>query len=271
MKKSILTLVMVTIVLMAITVPIHHEAHAAARAISTPWWTYTNAACNCWRCAPCADPDFTWFGVSTSFCACGPTPAGTRVWAWAWARPAWPPRAAFVSLLWVAWPDWAWGKGVPNGDTVVIRDTLDCYVDTLGGNFLLITQGDMAFYPHQAAEGGWAHAEVSVYERSHERDKAFWGKISINQTGVSAAGDYVGFGHTDWIDAYDTLHVAIYDTATFEYSGILDSLALDMGAHDRASQVPATTPWGLAVLIFLVVGSAIFVLVRIRRKATMAA
>lgn len=172
-------------------------------------------------------------------------------------------------LLYLAPGDWGWGKGEQPADTLIVEDSLTCQIQLLSGNsYELSSEGDMMLYPASIARDAWAHLEASVYEAGNEDNVAFWGKISLTAFGPSAEGDYDVSELDSWYNG-DTLFVSIDVFDTLVYTGNPDSLTLDLSASGRAAQVPITTPWGVIILVALMVTSAICIMLRKRRRATM--
>ncbi len=174
-------------------------------------------------------------------------------------------------LLYLAPGDWGWAKGEQPSDTLVVEDSLRCEIQLLSGDsYELRSEGDMKLYPRSIARETWAHLEATVYEAGNQDNVAFWGKISLTASGPHSEGDYDPSELDSWSNG-DTLFVSIDVLDTLVYTGDPDSLTLDLSASGRATQVPITTPWGVVILVALIVTSAVYVTLRKRRKATMVA
>jgi hypothetical protein len=172
-------------------------------------------------------------------------------------------------LLYLAPGDWGWAKGEQPSDTLVVEDSLTCEIQLLSGDsYELRSEGDMKLYPRSIARETWAHLEATVYEAGNQDNVAFWGKISLTASGPHSEGDYDPSELDSWSNG-DTLFVSIDVLDTLVYTGDPDSLTLDLSASGRATQVPITTPWGVVILVALIITSAVYITLRKRRKATM--
>lgn len=165
--------------------------------------------------------------------------------------------------------DWGYGK---SGDSkefegpITLEDDIACSTFVIGvqDTAVIWTYGNIMLFPRQASSGNWTNFELTVTDDS--QSTCFWGKISLDPTGLVTVGDYQGLkGITD-NSSGDTFLFTVdrYDTVSF--AGPADSLKLDGVMHCRSVSVPTTTQWGLFVLGALMVASAVHVMLR-RKKA----
>jgi hypothetical protein len=271
MNGKLITFFVAVIGLLAVTALNCQDVMATARATVTPLWSHVKAEAKWgnsggsagdfeeWTCPP-HTPDPPCYAFATRG-----DPPGTRSRAHALAWRGQQPKAAVSSFLKVLPGDWAHAKGF---DSLTVSDTVDCSIRHLSGSsYRLRAKGLIRVFPAGAPmQLDWADIELRVHENGGE-ESSFWGAIALTGYGSSPRGDFIGWTLHDSLLADGSRQVSFDDSVTLTYTGVQDSLVLDLLAKDFAANVPTMTQWGIVILVALIMGSAVFIMVRRRRAA----
>ena len=260
MKRTCLTLLMISVAILVVAWDCS-ESQATARSTAGLVWTSVQAATNCNNGNVC-NQAAAGLGNNNVFCQ---SQNANGTWVKASAR-AWVPwRVAVAVNMQVKWPDWAWGKEetkMPNPD-VVIGDSIEVVANYIPGppRVAIHIKGNAKSYPTWCGNN-WSKFEVAAYEK-HTNDTCFAGWAQL----VGNAGPS-GTIPTDWDTTInDTIFVTYDYYDTVSYSGIGDSLMIEIIKRERGWNVPTTTQWGIIILVVLIVSSAVFIGLRRRRAA----
>jgi hypothetical protein len=149
---------------------------------------------------------------------------------------------------------------------------------TVGQQITVTIQGYMDIHPDDRAPM-YSTFRIWVLKKNGDQVPDGYGKIHLFGGPANAPDRVVceGFISTDDINVVqltdDTTRVTINHTFPIEFVGDADSLCIKVDKKDvswRPFATPATTQWGIIILVVLIVSSGVFIMLR-RRKAALPA
>jgi hypothetical protein len=263
MKKKILMILVMASVMFALIAMDYGSALAGANANAKKTSTYTKAKAQV-KDGP-KDEETTQGGENTTSQANAYSSNSNGSWASA---------SAYASNMYGRLYEWEHEKehimpldwGNAKFDSVVAETDFACSLYAVSGQrqqAALWTGGNAKLFPLEAGGNNISLFTLRVTDETEAT--CFFGEILVNSYGVSTKGVYEdNIGIASSILG-DTMFLMVDRVDPVTYSGSYDSLLLDSKIGGHAENVPTTTEWGLAVLVALVIGSAVFVMTKRRR------
>ncbi len=165
--------------------------------------------------------------------------------------------------------DWMWGKGEPGlVEDVHITDTIRVDIDTTYSGYVVRTvTGYIEVYPKRWINS-WLDFNLKAGNATNP-DSIFHNHGHYSIEGFLMEG-YPPVGFTD-NSTINTLKISISDVDTIPCGIPYQQLCSWLKKGERVTNVPTLTQWGVIVLVALLTSSAVFITLKKRRKATLAA